>query len=578
MIQKFYYTALLVGLILKINFLVGQPTSSPFNLHPPLNGELKLSGSFGEIRTNSFHAGIDFRTGGRIGQKVFASNDGFVSRVRAGGFGFGKAIYIQHPNGLTTVYAHLDRFAPEIEAYVKEQQYKQKSFEVDLHLNSNQIKVKRGQFIALSGNTGGSGGPHLHYEVRLTKNQIPLNPAFSNLPIIDTLHPVIRSAWIYPIDSSSSINGINVKTEINVQSIGNRFKITDTIHFQGIAGIGVKAYDYINKNSLRCGVYEIKMFVNNRLQYHYSVDEFRFSETRYANSHIDFALRQETGKRVHRLYKEPNNQFNGYKTNVNNGFINSKKDSLYNVRIEVNDTYQNSCELNFVMKGEDTKNQINVPEYKEHESQAYWLFYNENKLETDKFSITVPKNLLYNNIHFNYSYSKSSAGMYSPVIHVHNKYTPVHRNYMLSIRTDSLPANLYDKALIGTFNSKGEIETAGGGYINGNVVTNVNFFGDFFVIIDTITPSIKPLNIFDKKNMSNEKSIRFEVKDDISGIASINGYINGEWVLFEHDPKNNLIFYEFDKERLQSGNSHALELVIDDNKGNIETYACTFLW
>jgi hypothetical protein len=578
MIQKFFFTALLLGFILKINILVGQPTSSPFNLRPPLNGELKLSGSFGEIRTNSFHAGIDFRTGGITGAKVFASNDGFVSRVKAGGFGFGKAIYIEHPNGLTTVYGHLDRFSPEIEEFVKEQQYKQKSFEVDLNLNANQIKVKRGQNIALSGNSGSSGGPHLHYEVRLTKNQIPLNPAFSNLPIFDTLHPVITSAWIYPINSSSSIDEINVKTELNVHSTGYRYRITDTIHFQGIAGVGISAYDYINKNSLRCGVYEIKMYVNNNLQYHFTIDEFSFSDTRYANSHIDFALRQETGERVHKLFKEPNNQFNGYKTLVNNGFINSKKDSLYNVRIEVNDTRQNSCELNFVMKGEDAKHIINVPEYSEHEPQAYWLFYNENKLETDKFSISVPKNVLYDNINFSYGYSHSSVGMYSPIIHVHNKYTPAHRNYMLSIRADSLPVSLYDKALIGTINSKGEIETAGGGYIDGNVVTNVNFFGDFFVTIDTIPPSIKPLNIQDKKNMGNEKTIRFEVQDDISGIASINGYINGEWVLFEHDPKNNLIFYEFDNQRLQKGNSHSLKLVVDDNKGNIETYACTFLW
>ena len=218
MLNKFSVFSTVCCALITINHSYCQPSLSPFDLHPPLKGDLALSASFGEIRTNSFHAGLDFRTGGKIGQNVYSSADGFVARVRVGGTGFGKAIYIQHPNGLTTVYAHLDRFTPQIDKFVKDQQYGRKSFEIDLPLNPNQFPVKRGELIGISGNTGSSGGPHLHYEVRLTNNQIPLNPAFSNLALNDILPPVINGAWLYPLNASSSINGINSTLTLNVQN------------------------------------------------------------------------------------------------------------------------------------------------------------------------------------------------------------------------------------------------------------------------------------------------------------------------------------------------------------------------
>lgn len=569
-------------LILTFNGLIGilaQPTLSQFDFHPPLRGELNLSGTFGEIRTNSFHAGLDFRTGGKVGQRVFASDDGFVARIRVSGVGFGKALYIQHPNGLTTVYAHLDRFASQIEDFVKEQQYKRESFEVDLYLRPQDIRVKRGQFVALSGNTGSSGGPHLHYEVRLTENQIPLNPAFTNLPIVDTIAPEINNVWLYPINSSSSINGVNTRTELNVQRNSKQLTVRDTIRVQGVVGVGVKAYDFINRNSLRCGVYAIKMFVNNKLHYHFSMDEFSFGEVRYANSHIDFEMRQLDGKRVHRLFKDPNNLFRGYKTIVNNGHIDVKENEIYNIAIEVYDSYENSRRLQFTLVGEVMKNSIEVPVYKPlNNNQHHWLYFRDNRLETEHFNINMPKNHLYNHIYFTHGITETLPGTYSAVIQVHNRFTPVHRPYELSIKADSLPDRLRTKAMIGTLNTKGEVESAGGGYNNGYVVTSVNYFGDFFITVDTIPPRIVPLNIHGGKNMSRENSIRISVEDDLSGIASVNGYINGNWVLFEHDPKNKLIFHEFDDKRLNKNSNHILIIRATDNKGNTNQFECSFTW
>ncbi|MDX9771161.1 MAG: M23 family metallopeptidase [Tenuifilaceae bacterium] len=557
----------------------GQPTNSPFDLHPPLKGELFLSGSFGEIRTNSFHAGLDFRTGGKIGQEVFASEKGHISRIRVGGTGFGKAIYIQHPNGLTTVYAHLDRFAPAINEYVKELQYERQSFEIDIWVSAKDFPVKRGEFIGLSGNTGSSGGPHLHYEVRSTTNQIPMNPSFSNLPIRDNLKPVINGLWIYPLDDSSYIQGKNNRTELNVQGQNGSYTIKDTIRVQGTIGLGVKAYDYINRGSLRCGIYGIRKHINKRLTYQFSVDEFSFSETRYANSHIDFALRQDEGKRVHKLFREPNNLFSGYGSPGGNGRLQVAKDSVYHITITIEDSYGHTAYLNMVMQGSDFGiKKLDEPTPPLRPANPLWLFYNDNSKVTEWFSIQLPKNSLYDNINFTYQITDTLSGSYSPVVTIHNANTAVHRLYTLSINADSVPRNLKHKALIGTINREGKVESAGGQYTEGWVETQINFFGDFLIAIDTIAPTITPQNIWENKDMKKEKTIDIKAEDDLSGIASIEGTINGNWVLFEHDPKNNLIFYEFDNKRLERNKTHKLKLTVTDNKENTSIFECKFLW
>ena len=566
-------------LLVSTNAAIGQPWKSPYDLHPPLDGPLFLSGSFGEIRTNSFHAGIDFRTGGKVGAKVFASENGFISRIRVSGVGFGKAIYIQHPNGITTVYAHLDRLAKPIEEFVKEHQYRQKSFDVDIYLKPNDIRVKRGEFIATSGNTGSSGGPHLHYEVRRTEEQIPLNPSFSNLPIIDTIPPVVNSAWIYPLDSASLINLKNKKLELFVQGNHKRYVVKDTIRAMGNIGFGVKTYDYLSGGSLRCGVYSLSMKVNGKSVYNFSVDEFNFNETRYANSHIDFEERQISGKRVHKLFLDPNNKFSGYKKVLNKGYINVQTDSLYDVRIIIGDAIGNQTELKMLMIGDKNRYQHITAEYpKDTTSHPYWLFYNENYLEHDHFTIKMPRNALYKNLFFTYNTSEPIPESFSPVIHVHNRFTPVHRSYSLAIKAELIPEKYREKALICSINPEGKIEEAGGWYINGTVETNVNFFGDFMVMVDSIPPSILPLNVYEGKDMGKETSIRFQVEDKLSGIANITGTINDNWVLFEHDPKNNLIFYEFDSKRLSRNKTHTLKLLVEDKKGNASNFSCSFNW
>ncbi len=578
MIYKSHFNIIALLLLFSTSVILAQPTGSPFELHPPLEGELTLSGSVGELRTNGFHAGIDFRTGSKIGQKVFASEHGYISRIRVGGTGFGKAIYINHPNGLTTVYAHLDKFSPEIEQYIKELQYKRKSFAVDTWLTAKQFPVKRGQHIGFSGNTGSSGGPHLHYELRRTKGQIPLNASFSNLPIHDHIKPTLNGIWLYPLNDSDYIHNYNKRIQLNVQQNNGVYGLTDTLKTIGTVGIGIKTYDYINKNSLRCGVYAIKGYVNGKLFYNFCVDQLSYSERRFANSHMDYAYRINEGKRVHKLFKDPNNRFSGYKSVQNNGHLKIETDSTYNITIVVEDSYGLTSTANMVIKGDAAKNITYNESPPKNAHSPIWLFYNDNSCQTDWYSVTIPKNTLYENIRFTHSTLEFVEGAYSPLICIHTPETPLHRAYTLSINADSLPKTLLDKALIASLSSDSLPVSAGGKYTQGVVETQVNYFGNFFVAIDTLAPEIKPINISQLKDMSKENLIGINIEDNLSGIGTYEGYIDGSWVLFEYDPKNNYIFYEFDKQKLEPNTKHNLILTVTDNKNNTSQYSCTFYW
>lgn len=556
-----------------------QKVSTNINLFPPLNGPLYLSGAFGEVRTDHFHSGVDFRTGGKANAEVYASEKGFISRIKISGGGFGKAIYIDHPNGYTTVYAHLDRFVDRIEKIVKDQQYKQELFEIDIYFKPHEVRVERSEFIAMSGNSGSSGGPHLHYEVRRTLNQMPVNPSFTNLAISDNLKPSVRGLWIYTLDSSVSTS-IKQKTPIDFKgNNGDNITISDTVNAFGTIGLAIKAYDYVNIGSTRCGINSLTMWVNGTLWYNYKVDGFLFNETRYANSHIDYEIKQLEGKRIHKLFIDPNNKFSNYGTIRNQGRINLKTDSIYAVKIEVGDAYGNNTYVNLTIRGINPKRDFRVISSDTgNPEQLYWPFYKKNIFIGDGVSIDVPADALYNDLLFTYGFSGKLKGTYSQVYHIHNRLTPVHKPFTLKIVADSLPEKYRQKALFGTFSPKGEIISAGGSFVDGAVNASLRSFGDFFICVDTIAPIITPINLSKGKDMSSEKSIRIKVDDEFSGISKVRGTINGKWVLFDYDPKNKLIVYEFDAERLEPKRKHILEIAVTDQMGNTNSKQYNFFW
>lgn len=540
----------------------------------PIDYQILLSGNYGELRSSHFHAGIDIKTGGVTGKSIYAVEEGYIARIKVSANSYGKTLYINHPNGLTTVYAHLDNFNDKLSKYVKNIQYKNREFEINHFPDRDELKVKKGELIGFSGNTGSSNGPHLHFEIRKTDGQVPLNPLLFNFDIEDTISPVFYNLIIYPLDKYSYINQKNEKRLFSLKKINGNYQIADTnqIILSGNFGMGIEIYDYLNNSRNRCGVYTLDAKINNSLIYHHTIDGISFSETGYIKSHMDYEENLKSKLSVQKLFIDPNNDLNIYDTIVDKGIINLNSDTTLNITITANDVYGNQSILEFDIKGE--KN-IYVPISLDSIPQNMMSWNRSNTFINSDIKIELPKNALYHSINFEYA-KTNSAEYYSEIHHIHNIYTPIHKAYSLSIKTKELSDELKDKALIVQLLEDQEISPIGGEVINGYIVAETKSFGDYAVLVDTIAPEVT-VKKKDSQIISNDR-IKFIIKDDLSGIKSFNGFIDNNWALFEYDMKNDLLFYILDPDKIQKNSEHELELFVVDNNNNVSTFYTTFYW
>ena len=569
------YLLILISLLSRYNNSSGQTLMEPYDFHPPLGIPMYLSGNFGELRSNHFHHGIDIKTQQVTGKKVYSVYDGYLSRIKIKSGGYGKSLYITHTNGYVSVYGHLNKFMPEIENYVKKNQYERKSFEVDLYPHKDEFPVKKGQVIALSGNTGRSGGPHLHFEIRDSKDQQPLNVLKFNFDIQDNIDPKIYNVAIYPIDNNSTIDSKNQKLIVEAERINNHYSIkTDKIiNVYGKIGFGVEVSDYLDGSNNKCGIYSIDLFINDTLIYTCQLDRLSFDESRYINSHIDYEEKIKNNKKIHKLFLEPNNKLSIYKNLKNRGVYRFMNDAINRIKIFTKDVNQNTSVLTFLV----ITNSQNIPDNTANINPNFiktFNYFSPNKYENDEVKIILPKDALYDNINFKYSSITNDTMEYSYIHCIHDEFTALHKNYTLSIKAKNLSEDLYQKALIVFIDKDSNIISQGGEWQDGFVIAKTGTFGNFKILIDTITPEISPLNI----NNNEKSNIAFSVTDNMSGIKTYNGYIDKEWALFEFDAKSNTLRYYFDKNRISTGNNHHLELFVTDFKDNIGKYSGTFYY
>lgn len=564
-------------LLLLSQIIVIQATGqNSISFQPPLKIPIYLSGNFGEIRSDHFHSGIDIKTRGTTGQHVSSIENGYVSRIKVQTNGYGKSIYVAHPNGYTSVYGHLDRYRPDIAAYVKNVQYQRRSHGVDIYLKPEHFPLKKGEFLAYSGNSGSSSGPHLHFEIRTTGNQHPTNVLEYGFDIEDRIAPRFLSLFLYPAGKGSSVNGSAEKLTSKVVSENGMYTLpAGMITASGTLGFGVEVFDYLNGASNRCGVYSLDLFVDDELTYSHRMNEFAFSETRYINAHIDYGEMIRSGTKIHRLIRLPNDRLCIYGKLVKDGILEVEENRIYSIRVVASDVAGNRSELIFEITGKKENTAINSP----HPDFVKSMKYNTpNRFEDGEVTVEIPANTLYQDLEFRYKKSPGTNGTLTGFFHIHTPETPVHLPYTLSIKTDSVETSLHGKLLLITYDHEDELSFAGGEYRDGSVVASLRNFGKFAISMDTIAPEIIPINGSAAKDLTGKKTLKFLIRDDLSGIEKYEGYIDNSWVLFEFDPKNDLLTYTFDSERLTANTSHELELYVSDAKGNASLFHTIFSW
>lgn len=539
----------------------------------PVEFPMLLSGTFAELRGNHFHSGIDIRTQGVEGKKILACADGYVSRIRISPFGFGKTVYITHPNDYSTVYAHLSGFNPEIDAWSKAEQYRLEQFDVDLFPQAGLIKVKQGDVIGYSGNSGSSQGPHLHFEIRDSKTERPFNPLLFGLAVKDFTRPTINGLRLYPEGDNSLINGSKTPYNPVIAGWGLSYRLSksDTIEVSGSVSFGINAHDLLSGSNNKNGINRISVFSGSELFFEWNAESFSFSETRYINSFIDYATYSSSRERFMRTKIEPNNKLGLYRKATSSGILRVREGIIYPVKIEIADGSGNTSAINFVIRGRPGQSESIKPKI----NGQVFSYKRLNRFVTPHLKISMPGDCLYDSIVFEYSSTASDRTYCAPVHKIHNTETPLHNYYDLSIRVDTAYHKLADKLVMVILNNKDKPSSAGGKYQNGFLNARVREFGRFSVMADTIAPVIKPLNIANNKKISAQQSIRVSISDNLSGIKSYRGTLNGKWILMDYDPKNNLLKYNFDELLNQGVNEFLLE--VTDDAGNTGRYSALLM-
>lgn len=546
------------------------------NYGSPLGIPLLLSANCGELRNNHFHSGIDIKTQGVEGKEVYSVADGFVSRVSVSPSGYGLALYIDHPNGQTSVYGHLSRFNQEISDYVKAQQYAQESYKVDLKLKSNQIRVKKGDLVAYSGNTGGSGGPHLHFEIRDTKSENILDPLpyFKNM-IRDEVAPEVRGIAAYPVPGRGVVNSsyLPLRQTISKLKSGEYSDLTDTIEAWGYIGLGIKAYDRMTSTANIYGVKTISMKVDGTEAFSYDISRYAFDQTRMINTFTDFADWRLNKSFYMYSFIEPGNTLPFYKSK-NSGYLNINEERPYNIEYTLQDVYGNTTSYTFLVMGK--KQDIPRPSG----CSLVMVWNHDNKYISDSFSFLIDKGNLYNDVCFTLSQSPS-GDYFSDIFTVNQTPIPLHKSGEVRIKLTSDP--LSNKSQYGLVQLTGNRRSwIGGKYNNGTVSGNIREMGvRLTVSSDTQAPSIAPVIAkTSKKRKAASKptnSIKLRIADNLSGVASVRGTIDGKFALFENDIKSPVYTYKFDADRLSKG-THTLIVTATDACGNSSEYTTEFTY
>lgn len=532
----------------------------------PMDLPIVLAGTFGELRTNHFHAGIDIKTNGRTGQKVYTAMEGYVSRIKVSTSGYGKALYITHPNGYTTVYAHLKKFNDRIEQFIKARQYKKKSYTIQVFPLKTEIPISKNELIAFSGNTGGSSGPHLHFEIRDTRTEKIINPLLFGYQVKDTRNPKVLGVRAYPIDNKAAIDHLPVNQEIQLTKKKPNYFVSKPIKAIGKIGLAIQTHDLQDRAPNKNGVYSIETYVNNQLIYHHRLETFSFDESKYINLLIDYPYYADKRRKYQKTYIEPTNRLSIYKNTPNKGYITIADKGEYTVLIKIKDVAGNTSTVELPIKGDAKINPI----IEKEEKTPYYVDRNrETIFKEGNVEIYFPKYGLFKNTYIDFKAKGTHFTVHKPVI-------PFNYRYTLTYYTDSLPTAIKKYAYIASKDKKGRTNYVSASKKKGKLYAVTKTLGDFTIAYDSIAPKIYNLSFYKNQNISKHKTLKVSIKDNETGIKSYYATIDNQWVLMEYEPKTRRL--TFDLNDLKSQNKkHIFQLKIEDLLGNTKTLKMEFI-
>lgn len=537
-------------LLLFLWLLLFTGVSAQYGFRSPVDAEIKLAANFGELRDNHFHSGLDIITNSEEGWSVYAVEDGFVSRILMSRKGYGNALFIDHPNGLTSVYAHLSGFNSTIAAYAETIQLLREEYELDTLLPLNAIPVHKGDIVAYSGNTGGSTGPHLHFEIRDTKSEHILNPENFGFDITDTIIPKIFSLSLFSLNDYKT-QFLQTRTGISGKTI--------TVE-PGRVGVGITGIDYYTGRAFTAGIYSVKLFCDEKLVFEKRMDTFSFDNWRCINQHIDYEQYKTKSLLIEKCFRDDGNKSEVYRNLVDNGIISLAPEETKQVKIVVADHAGNQRELNFTLKGG----------YENYKPQSKYnaVPADSNVLKAKGAVLIIPPGAVYDTCYFLFK-ADTTYRSFSYKFIVGDRLLPLQREVKLQIAPLKLPKVGTEKFYVKSWPS-GSI---GGTFTNGVVSAGTKTCGTYSLEIDTLKPVIQPLNVVASKNIHYYKTLKFRIYDSQSGVKKYHATLNGKFILFSYDLKYNLITAHLDED-LPRG-KYLLELTVTDNCNNTARYSAS---
>ncbi len=528
------------------------------NLYPPLKIPALLAGNFGELRPNHFHSGLDFKTQGKTGFRVYCAEDGYVSRVLVSPWGFGRAVYVVHPKiGLTTVYGHLSSFSDKIDKVVKAEQYKRETFTIDLTFKAGEIPVRKGEVIALSGNSGSSGGPHLHMDVRDTKTGDALDPmVYYKSLFTDNAKPEVREVALFPLEGGV-VNGSKKKAVLSLKNVSQGFTAW------GNVSPAINAYDRMTGTTNIYGVKYLTLTVDGKQIYSRTIDRFSFDATRATNTLAEYSLVQR-GKWLMWTYVPESRPLGNMIVAENRGIITIDREKDYKCKYTLSDEFGNTTTCSFTIRGVKQKISETV-------NDGTLLTYNtKNDCNIEGVKVNIPKGALYDNAYFQVTRTASTKYV-SDIFTIGDTSTPLASNIEMLIPINS--DTLQDKSKYCLIRLGGKYPAAvSAEYVKGGKMkAKVNRFGKYAVTTDCTKPTITPVL---KEKWGTKGVVTLRISDNLSGVETFRGEIDGKFVLFELDGKTAKMTYNLENSNIKKGTNHTLKVTVTDACGNVtaQTY------